>query len=100
MSRIDQCQSVSNTGNTERIYSRMKSPGIAQRLRSSCSGAITLNLAVVMRTMGPRNVKTAMHCQRPELEVVRAALDYGTPNDVAEARAERKGGHDTFESHP
>ena len=47
----------------------------------------TGNLAVVMRTMGHRDVKTAMHYQHPELKVVRAALDYGTPNDVAEARA-------------
>jgi hypothetical protein len=47
----------------------------------------TGNLAVVMRTMGHRGVKTAMRYQHPELEVVRAALDYGTPNDVAIARA-------------
>ena len=47
----------------------------------------TGNLAVVMRTMGHRDVKNAMHYQHPELEIVRAALDYGTPNDVAEARA-------------
>jgi hypothetical protein len=26
------------------------------------------------------------HYQHPELEVVRAALDYGMPNDVAETR--------------
>jgi len=45
------------------------------------------NLAVVMRTMGHRDVKTATHYQHPELEVVRAALDYGAPNDAAEARA-------------
>ena len=30
-----------------------------------------------MRTMGHRDVKTAMHYQLPELEIVRAALDYG-----------------------
>jgi integrase len=36
----------------------------------------TGNLAAVMRTMGHRDVKTAMHYQHPELEVVRAALDY------------------------
>jgi hypothetical protein len=39
-----------------------------------------------MRTMGNRDVKTAMHHQHPELEVVRAALDYGMPNDIAEMR--------------
>ena len=47
----------------------------------------TGNLAAVMRTMGHRDVKTAMHYQHPELEVVRAALDYGMSNDVAEVRA-------------
>jgi integrase len=47
----------------------------------------TGNLAAVMRTMGHRDVKTAMHYQHPELEIVRAALDCGMPNDVAEARA-------------
>ena len=35
----------------------------------------TGNLAAVMRTMGHRDVKTAMHYQHPELEIVRAALD-------------------------
>jgi hypothetical protein len=34
--------------------------------------------------MGHRDVKTAMHYQHPELEVVRAALDYGKPNNMAE----------------
>lgn len=36
----------------------------------------TGNLAAVMRTMGHRDVKTAMRYQHPELEIVRAALDY------------------------
>lgn len=45
----------------------------------------TGNLAAVMRTMGHRDVKTAMHYQHPELEIVRAALDYGMPNDNATA---------------
>jgi site-specific recombinase XerD len=44
----------------------------------------TGNLAAVMRTMGHRHVKTAMHYQHPELEIVRAALDYGMPNHIAE----------------
>ena len=35
----------------------------------------TGSLAAVMRTMGHRDVKTAMHYQHPELEIVRAALD-------------------------
>ena len=43
----------------------------------------TGNLAAVMRTMGHRDVKTAMHYQHPELEIVRAALDYRTPNSEA-----------------
>jgi hypothetical protein len=34
--------------------------------------------------MGHRDVKTAMHYQHPELEIVRAALDYGVPIDVPE----------------
>jgi len=47
----------------------------------------TGNLAAVMKTMGHRDVKTAMHYQHPELDVVRAALDYGAPNETAETRA-------------
>jgi len=35
----------------------------------------TGNLAAVMRTMGHKDVKTAMQYQHPELEIVRAALD-------------------------
>jgi hypothetical protein len=33
--------------------------------------------------MGHRDVKTAMHYQHPELEIVRAALDYRSPNSEA-----------------
>jgi site-specific recombinase XerD len=40
----------------------------------------TGNLAAVMRTMGHRDVKTAMHYQHPELETVRAALDRASTN--------------------
>jgi integrase len=47
----------------------------------------TGNLAAVMRTMGHRDVKTAMQYQHPEIEVVRAALDYGMPNDISEIQA-------------
>jgi hypothetical protein len=49
----------------------------------------TGNLAAVMKTMGHRDVKTAMHYQHPELEVVRAALDYdcGAAADIAKAGA-------------
>jgi integrase len=39
----------------------------------------TGNLAAVMRTMGHRDVKTAMQYQHPELEIVRAALDQDAP---------------------
>ena len=35
----------------------------------------TGNLAAVMKTMGHRDVKTAMKYQHPELEIVRAALN-------------------------
>ncbi|MGO9305414.1 MAG: tyrosine-type recombinase/integrase [Candidatus Korobacteraceae bacterium] len=38
----------------------------------------TGNLAAVMRTMGHKDVKTAMQYQHPELEIVRAALDNDT----------------------
>jgi site-specific recombinase XerD len=44
----------------------------------------TGNLAAVMKTMGHRDVKTAMHYQHPELEVVRAALDFRTPLNATE----------------
>jgi integrase len=46
----------------------------------------TGNLAAVMKTMGHRDVKTAMHYQHPELDVVRAALDYGTESETPEMR--------------
>ena len=42
----------------------------------------TGNLAAVMKTMGHRDVKTAMHYQHPELDVVRAALDYGAASEL------------------
>ena len=45
----------------------------------------TGNLAAVMKTMGHRDVKTAMHYQHPELEIVRAALDYRPPTTEAAA---------------
>ena len=45
----------------------------------------TGNLAAVMRTMGHRDVKTAMHYQHPELEIVRAALDYRPPTSKVAA---------------
>jgi len=47
----------------------------------------TGNLAAVMKTMGHRDVKTAMHYQHPELGVVRAALYYGATTETAEIRA-------------
>ena len=40
--------------------------------------------------MGHRDVKTAMRYQHPELEVVRAALDYGTASETAEMRPVRQ----------
>jgi integrase len=46
----------------------------------------TGNLAAVMRTMGHRDIKTAMHYQHPELEVVRAALDYSAESSAVEMR--------------
>src|SRR5438067_1874299 len=47
---------------------------------------LTGNLAAVMRTMGHRDVKTAMHYQHPELEIVRAALDYSPAAGNIETR--------------
>ncbi len=41
----------------------------------------TGNLAAVMRTMGHKDVKTAMQYQHPELEIVRAALDNDTAGE-------------------
>ena len=46
----------------------------------------TGNLAAVMKTMGHRDVKTAMHYQHPELEIVRAALDHDLVTETAELR--------------
>jgi hypothetical protein len=40
-----------------------------------------------MKTMEHRDVKTAMHYQHPELDVVRAALAYGVASETAEMRA-------------
>jgi len=37
-----------------------------------------------MKTMGHRDVKPAMHYQHPELEIVRAALDYGATSVIGE----------------
>lgn len=54
----------------------------------------TGNLAAVMRTIGNRDVKPAMHYQRPELDVVRAALDYGAASETAGMRNGK--GYDTF----
>jgi integrase len=48
--------------------------------------ARTGNLAAVMHTMGHRDVRTAMHYQHPELEPVRAALDYEAPADSTQER--------------
>jgi integrase len=45
----------------------------------------TGNLAAVMRTIGHHDVKTAMHYQHPELEIVRAALDYRPPTSKVAA---------------
>ena len=42
----------------------------------------TGNLAAVMRTMGHKDVKTAMQYQHPELEIVRAALDHDTASET------------------
>jgi len=51
----------------------------------------TGNLAAVMRTIGHRDVKTAMHYQHPELEVVRAALIAGCRTTVLQCRGSAAG---------
>jgi hypothetical protein len=53
----------------------------------------TGNLAAVMKMMGHRDVKTAMHYQHAELQIVRAALDYRTTNSEAVVQ---QIGYDTF----
>jgi integrase len=42
----------------------------------------TGNLAAVMKTMGHKDVRTAMQYQHPELEIVRAALDHNTATET------------------
>ena len=42
----------------------------------------TVNLATVMRTMGHCDIKTTMLYQHPELEIVRAPLDFLAPASV------------------
>jgi len=60
----------------------------------------TGNLAAVMRTMGHRDVKTAMHYQHPEVEVVRAALDYSVPVDKSETEGTAEAPYSTFHVPP
>jgi integrase len=60
----------------------------------------TGNLAAVMKTMGHRDVKTAMHYQHPELEVVRAALDYRAPTNATETRSATERPYGTFHVSP
>jgi integrase len=60
----------------------------------------TGNLAAVMKTMGHRDVKTAMHYQHPELEVLRAALDYLSPTNTAETRGETETPYGTLHVTP
>jgi integrase len=61
---------------------------------------LTGNLAAVMKTMGHRDVKTAMHYQHPELEVVRAALDYRGPVNTIEAKGATERPYGTFHVTP
>jgi integrase len=60
----------------------------------------TGNLAAVMKTMGHRDVKTAMHYQHPELEIVRAALDYCAPTDTTETKGATERPCGTFQATP
>jgi site-specific recombinase XerD len=62
--------------------------------------AHTGNLAAVMKTMGHRDVKPAMHYQHPELEIVRAALDYSAPIHSTEIKRGAEGPYGTFHATP
>ena len=42
-----------------------------------------------MKIMGRRDVKTAMHYQHPELEIVPAALDDGATSVIGETECKR-----------
>jgi hypothetical protein len=48
------------------------------------------NLAAVMKAMGHRDIKTAMHYHHPEIDVVRGALHYSTATETSEMRAAKK----------
>ena len=66
-----------------RFREARKNAGLPEALVLSCGlhdyGTRILkqtgNLAAVMKTMGHKDVKTAMQYQHPELEIVRAALN-------------------------
>ena len=60
----------------------------------------TGNLAAVMKTMGHRDVKTAMHYQHPELEVVRAALDCFASSDMSKTKGATESPSGTFQVPP
>ena len=60
----------------------------------------TGNLAAVMKTMGHRDVKTAMHYQHPELEVVRAALDCFASTDMSKTKGATESPCGTFQVPP
>ena len=40
-----------------------------------------------MKTMGHRDVKTALRYQHPDLEIVRVALDHDSGTETAETKA-------------
>jgi integrase len=71
------CQSRRKAGLPERLvlYCAPHDYGTRVLMRTG-------NLAAVMRTMGHKDVKTAMQYQHPELEIVRAALDRNTATDI------------------
>lgn len=56
----------------------------------------TWNLAAVMKPMGHRDVKIAMHYQHPELDVVRPALDSCADVTGGEIKVEEGKRYDTF----
>jgi hypothetical protein len=57
------------------------------------------NVAGVVKTMTHRDLKTAMHYQHPELDVVRTVLDYGAASKTAEMRVQLRRFTTPFTTH-
>ena len=92
-------RSICNLFRQARIEAGLPKDLVLYRARHDYGTRILMrtgNLAAVMKTMGHRDVRSAMHYQHPELEVVRAALDYGEPSETTETTTALERGYDTF----